>query len=231
MTTFVFVSGAGTDSWYWHLTAAELRARGHDVVAPDLPCSDDSAGLAEYAGAVVGAVGDRTGLVVVAHSFGAFTAPLVCERLPVELLVLLSGMVPAPGEPPGDWWARTGWERARREQDERDGRAPDDDAALFFHDVPPALAAEAARHGRDQSATPFARPWPPAAWPAVRTEFLLCRHDRFLPAEFMRRVVRERLGITPIEIDGGHLVALSRPRELADQLARLAGDRSAGPAA
>ena len=34
----------------------------------------------------------------------------------------------------------------------------------------------------------------------------------------MRRVVHERLGITPDEIDGGHLVALSRPKELADRL-------------
>jgi hypothetical protein len=34
----------------------------------------------------------------------------------------------------------------------------------------------------------------------------------------MRGVVRERLGITPDEIDGGHCPALSRPRELAQRL-------------
>ncbi|AWS40494.1 alpha/beta hydrolase [Streptosporangium sp. 'caverna'] len=218
MTTYVLIPGAASDSWYWHLTAAELRARGHDVVAPDLPCDDDSAGLSEYADVVVGAIGDRTDLVVVAQSFGGFTAPLVCERVPVRLLVLLTAMIPSPGEPPGDWWANTGWERARREQDERDGRAPDDDIALFLHDVPPELAAEAKRRSRDQSATPFVKPWPLDAWPSVPTKFLLCRDDRFFPAEFMRRVVRERLGIVPDEIDGGHTIALSRPRELADRL-------------
>ncbi|MDP9848611.1 alpha/beta hydrolase [Streptosporangium lutulentum] len=217
-TTYVLIPGAASGSWYWHLTAAELRARGHDVVAPDLPCDDDSAGLSEYADVVVEAVGDRTGLVVVAQSFGGFTAPLVCERIPVELLVLLTGMIPSPGEPPGAWWANTGWERARREQDERDGRAPDDDIALFLHDVPPELAAEAMRRSRDQSATPFAEPWPLGAWPSVPTRFLLCRDDRFFPAGFMRRVVRERLGIVPDEIDGGHAVALSRPGALADRL-------------
>jgi hypothetical protein len=31
-------------------------------------------------------------------------------------------------------------------------------------------------------------------------------------------VVRERLGITPDEMDGSHCVALSRPKELADRL-------------
>jgi hypothetical protein len=60
--------------------APELRERGHGVVAPDLPCDDDSAGLAEYADAVVGAIGARGDLVVVAQSLAGFTAPLVCER-------------------------------------------------------------------------------------------------------------------------------------------------------
>jgi len=52
----------------------------------------------------------------------------------------------------------------------------------------------------------------------VPTRFLLCREDRLLPAEFLRRVVRERLGIVPDEIDGGHCIALCRPKELAERL-------------
>jgi hypothetical protein len=52
----------------------------------------------------------------------------------------------------------------------------------------------------------------------VPTRFLLCRDDRMFPAGFMRRVVRERLGITPDEVDGSHCVALSRPKELAERL-------------
>ncbi len=38
------------------------------------------------------------------------------------------------------------------------------------------------------------------------------------PATWMRAVVRERLGMTPDEIDGGHCPALSRPGELAERL-------------
>jgi hypothetical protein len=34
----------------------------------------------------------------------------------------------------------------------------------------------------------------------------------------MRRVVAERLGVVPDEIEAGHCVALSRPRDLADLL-------------
>jgi Alpha/beta hydrolase family len=218
MATYVLIHGAADTAWFWHLLADELRDRGHDVVAPGLPCDDDAAGLSEYAGVVVDAIGDRGDLVVVAQSFGAFTAPLVCDRVPVDLLVLLAGMVPRPGEAGKDWPANTGFDQARREQDERDGRHPDDAVALFLHDVPPELAAEALRHGRDQSSTPGEKPWPLQAWPDVPTRFLLCRDDRFFPAEFLRRVVRERLAFEPDEIDGGHCVALSRPRELAERL-------------
>jgi pimeloyl-ACP methyl ester carboxylesterase len=218
MATYVLIHGAAADSWSWHRLAAELRGRGHDVVAVDLPCGDDSAGLAEYADAVVDAIGDRADLVLVAHSFGGFTAPLVCDRVPVDLLVLLQAQVPAPGEAPGEWWSNTGHEQARRDQDARDGRDPGDETALFLHDTPPELAARAAAHARRQSVTPFLAPWPLAAWPDVPTRFLLARDDRFLPAGFLRRVVRERLGITPDEMPGDHCPMLGHPAELADRL-------------
>ena len=97
MATYVLIHGAGDVGWYWHLVEAELRERGHDVVAPDLPCEDDSAGPLGYADAVIEAIGDRTELVVVAQSAGGFTAPLVCDRVAVDLLVLVAPMIPAPG--------------------------------------------------------------------------------------------------------------------------------------
>jgi pimeloyl-ACP methyl ester carboxylesterase len=61
-------------------------------------------------------------------------------------------------------------------------------------------------------------PWPLDAWPDFPTRSLLCRDDRMFPAEWTRRMVRERLGITPDEIGGGHGPFLSRPRELAQRL-------------
>ena len=101
----------------------------------------------------------------------------------------------------------------------RDGRDPDELVdQMFLHDVPADVVAESVAHLYEQSGTPFERPWPLAAWPAVPTRFLLCRDDRFFPAEFQRRVVRERLGIVPDEMSGGHLPALAHPVELADHL-------------
>ncbi len=220
MATFVLLHGAGDVGWYWHLLEAELRSRDHDVVAPDLPCEDDSAGLAEYADNVVEAIGERRNLVVVGQSFGAFTAALVADRLPVEVLVLLAGMIPSPGEAPNDWWENTGCGKAVREQARRDGgkTGNQDPLVTFYHDVPRALAEQALRRGRSQSSTPGSSPWPLDRWPDVPTRFVLCKDDRFFPAAFLRRLAAERLGITPDEIPGGHCVALSRPEELADLL-------------
>src|SRR5688500_9419182 len=106
MSTYVLIHGAGSDSWYWHRVAPLLGELGHDVVTMDLPCSDESAGLAEYAELVLDAIGDRTDLVVVAQSLGGFVAPIVCERRPAELLILVNAMVPRPGE--ANWWEATG---------------------------------------------------------------------------------------------------------------------------
>lgn len=222
MATYVLIHGAASDSWYWHRVVPELEALGHDVVAPDLPCDDDSAGLEDYADTVVRAVGDRRDLIVVAQSLGGFTAPLVCERLPVDLMVLLAAMVALPGEQLGDWWESTGFMAYKQAEAERDRRPPDapfDVREVFFHDVPPDVVEAAFAHGeRDQSGTPFEKPWPLDAWPDVPTRFLLARQDRFFPADFLRPLVEERLGLVPDEIDAGHLPALSQPHELVARL-------------
>jgi pimeloyl-ACP methyl ester carboxylesterase len=221
VATFVLIHGAADTARYWHVVEPELHQRGLDVVTMDLPCDDDSAGLAEYADTVVDAIGDRKDLVLVAQSFGGFTAPLVCERVPVDLMVLVAAMIPSPGEAPNDYWTNTGWQPSKLdnvEQPEGMSREDAETIAAFMHDVPADLAAEALKRVRDQSETAGKKPWPLAAWPDVPTRFLLCRDDRFFPADWMRRVVKERLGMSPDEIDGSHCIALSRPEELADRL-------------
>ncbi|HEX2360984.1 MAG TPA: alpha/beta hydrolase [Jiangellaceae bacterium] len=198
---------------------AELRGRGYDVVAPDLP--ETAAGLTEYADAVIDAVGGRRHLVVVGQSFGAFTAPLVAARVSTDVLVLVAGMVPAPGEAPDDWWEHTGYSSAVQEQAARDGgmTGNDDPFVTFYHDVPRALAEEAMRRERHGSLGGMSSPWPLEAWPDVPTRFVLCTADRFFPPAFLGRVVADRLGIVVDEIDSGHCAALAQPEKLAELLA------------
>jgi pimeloyl-ACP methyl ester carboxylesterase len=217
MATFALIHGGGDVGWYWHLVESVLRQQGHDVVAPDLPCDDDTATLSDYADAVIDAVGEQRDLVVVGHSFGGFTAALVAGRLPVDVLVFVAAMVPAPGETPAAWWGNTGYRQAVEEQARRDGglTGSDDPFVSFYNGVPPALAKEAISKERSESEAAYTSPWPLDALPAVPTRFVLGTEDRFFPAPFMRRVVAERLGVVPDEIAAGHCVALSRPDDLA----------------
>jgi pimeloyl-ACP methyl ester carboxylesterase len=209
VSTFALIHGGGSSAWDWHLVAPDLQKRGHDPVSVDLPTADESAGWWEYADAVVEAVGDRPSLVVVGHSMGGFTAALVPARRPVDLLVFVAGMVPAPGESFNEWWTNTGYEESGYED-------------VFYHDVPPELAAEAQSREHGQAEKPLSEPWPLERWPDVPTRYLLCRDDRMFPADWARRHARERLGIEADEMDGGHYIALARPAALADRLAGYA---------
>ncbi|HEX2174572.1 MAG TPA: alpha/beta hydrolase [Nocardioidaceae bacterium] len=213
MCTFALLHGGGGSGWDWHLVVAELRERGHGAVAVDLPIEDGMAGWGEYADTVVHALGDHRDIVVVGHSLGGFTAPLVSARMPVDLLVLVAAMIPSPGELFSDWWTNTGHEDSGHDD-------------VFYHDVPPALAAEARRRERDEAARALQQPWPLQRWPNTPTRYLLCRDDRMFPAEWARRHARERLGIEADEIDGGHYIALARPRQLADRLVAYAAGLS-----
>jgi pimeloyl-ACP methyl ester carboxylesterase len=217
MATFALIHGGGDVGWYWHLVEPVLREHGHDVVAPDLPCEDDTATLVDYADTVIEAVGDRRDLIVVGQSYGGFTAALVADRLPTEVLVFVAAMVPAPGERPADWWENTGYQEAVEEQARRDGglTGSEDPFVGFYNGVPRPLAEEAMSKERSESDAAYDRPLPLDALPAVPTRFVLGTDDRLFPAPFLRRVVSERLGVVPDEIAAGHAVALSHPHDLA----------------
>lgn len=221
--TYALLPGAGGAArWYWQRVIPLLEAGGHRVVAVELPAADDAAGLAEYTDVAVGALAGVPGpLIVVAQSMGSFTAPLVAERLAAQRIVLLNPMVPAAGEAPGQWWEATGQPAARAEYLQRIGlgRSDFDPVEDFFHDVPEAVReAVLAEPEPPQSDTPFGQPWPLTAWPEIPTTVIQGADDRLFPLDFQRRVVRERLGLDVEVMPGGHLVALSRPDELAQRL-------------
>jgi pimeloyl-ACP methyl ester carboxylesterase len=221
MTTFVLIPGAGGAAEYWQLVEPELRRRGYEAISVGLPADDDDAGVQEYVDTVLKAVGEPAGdVVVVGQSLGGFSAPLVAERLGASLIVLVNAMIPAPGESAGAWWDNTGSGEARQASDKKLGRDPDAGFDLdfyFLHDVPPDVADTVRKDDRPQSDAVFARPNPLKAWPDIPTRVVTGRDDRFFPADFQRRVAKDRLGVDADVIPGGHLVALSHPVELVDQ--------------
>lgn len=220
MATYVFIHGAGDVGWYWHLVTAELERHGHTTFAPDLPVDDDSADLEDYAEAAVAAVHPTDSIaqpvIVVAQSFGGFTAPLVAQRLAASLIVLVAAMVPKPGESASEMFETTGFEPVPNDDPS--------DLAVFYHDVPRPLADAALARGRAQAERSFLEPFPLDAWPDIPTRALIAADDRFFDAGWVERVTRDRLGIEPDFIASGHCVALAHPLELVE---RLEGYRAA----
>ena len=217
--SYLLVPGAGGDEHYWHRLAPVLEADGDPVVAVRLPAGDESAGLAEYADAIVAAGTGLHDVVLVAQSMGAFSAPLACDRLDVTRIVLVNPMTPAPGETAGEWWQATGQSAAWQENERAGGRDPEaefDVRVGFFHDVPDDITEDFLARGEPaQADRPFGEPWPLDAWPDVPTVVVAGRDDRLFPVAFQQRLNRERLGVRARLMGGGHLVALSRPEELA----------------
>ena len=218
MPTFVLVPGAGGSAWVWSRVTGLLVEAGHEAIAVDLPGDDETAGLANYAELVVDAIGSRSNVVLVAGSLGGFTAPLVCERVPVREVVLVNAMIPVPGERARDWWEHTGAIQAQDEAARVGGYGRFDAATYFLHDVAAEVAAEGKSYQRSEADIAFESVCDFKAWPAVKIRVLAGDEDRFFPVGLQRRVARDRLGVETDVLPGGHLLPLVQPRLVADYL-------------
>jgi pimeloyl-ACP methyl ester carboxylesterase len=229
MSTFLLLHGASSTGWLWHRVAPILHRAGHVTVAPDLPCEDPNAGLEEYVAAACDAVADRPAepVIVVAQSMAGLIAPVIATRRPVNMIVLLAAMIPRPGERGFDWWAATGQPQAQIERLRQLGladRDPMDPEVVFVHDFPDELKAASLAHVRDQQAGPMATPSPISGWPDVPTKVIAAADDRLFPLAFMQAQARDRLGIEPDVVAGGHLAALSQPDAVTGRLLSYAAE-------
>jgi pimeloyl-ACP methyl ester carboxylesterase len=228
LSRFVLVHGAYHGAWCWDQLRPELEGRGHRVATADLPCEDPNAGADAYASAVLDAAGySDEPAIVVAHSLGGLTAPLVAERMPARLVVFLCALLPAVGQSFDDQHAgmETGFVPSALTTGVADGSAswPEQGAVeMFFHDCPPALAHDSARRLRRQHWLVTAETTPLRAWPDVHSAYVVTTEDRVIAPAYQRRLARDRLGVEPVEIASGHSPFLSHPAELAALLDALA---------
>ena len=198
MSTFVLVPGAGGARWYWHRVVPLLELAGHAAIAIDLPGADETAGLADYARIVTGAIDGRDDVVVVAQSLGGFAAAMVAARPELCALVFVNAMIPVPRETPGAWWANTGAVEARTAAAQRDGYPAEFDPFVYFlHDLAPDVVAAGEPHQRPEADAVFGSACDFAAWPPLPIHVVAGEQDRFFPVEFQRRVPQDRLGHHP----------------------------------
>jgi len=219
---FVLIPGAGGMASYWQRVVPLLKEAHQEPIAVDLPGDDASASLNDYADIVVRAIGERANVILVAHSLGGFTAPLVLPRAAVRMLVFVNAMIPLPGETAGAWWGATDSARARVAAARHGGYSTEFDLQTYFlHDVPEAVLRASPARPREQTDAIFQYPCRFERWPQIPIHVVASADDRFFPLEFQRRVARERLDQDVAVIPGGHLVALSQPQALVDRLLRF----------
>jgi pimeloyl-ACP methyl ester carboxylesterase len=220
--SFVLIPGAGGMAWYWHRVSPLLERAHQEAIAVELPGDDESAGLNDYAEIVVRAIGARSNVILVAQSLGGFTAPLVCARTSVRMLIFVNAMIPRPGETAGAWWENTGVLKARAAAAGAGGYSAEFDLPTYFlHDVPGAILRDAPSDQRPQADVIFKERCRFERWPSIPIRVIASANDRFFPLEFQRRLARDRLKMNTEVLPGGHLVALSNPQGLVDLLLRL----------
>lgn len=217
--SFILIPGAGGMAWYWYRVVPLLEQAGCEAIAVDLPADDASKGLDDYADIVTRAIGSRSNVTLVAQSLGGFTAPLVSERKALGALIFVNAMIPKPGETAGDWWGNTGAVEARITAARVGGYNPQFDLQTYFlHDIPEAVLRSGPSRQREQSDSMFGQPCRFERWPGIPMRVIAAADDRFFPLEFQKRVARERLNAEVEVISGGHLVALSRAKDLVNLL-------------
>lgn len=231
MTTFALLHGAYHAGWHFTLLKRELESRGCATLTPDLPCEDATAGAERYAevvAALLAPVGDE--IVAVGHSLAGLCLPLLPARNPrIRRLVFLAALLPEPGLSFDQQAARdpaifADYRPRVPAIAHPDGSASCPEARaleVFFHDCPRALGVEAAAHLRRQHWRHTQEVTPLARWPDVRAAYVLCRDDRAVNPAWSRRAAAQRLGVEPLELDGGHSPFLARLAELADLLLKV----------
>jgi len=207
----------------------ELEKRGHTSVAVDLPCDDWTASLNDNAGIVVDALADADDVVLVGHSLGGITIPVVAARRPVRRMVFLCALLPKPRQSMDEVLA--GGEPVLSPEFNPFAQVVHEDSSVswepaaavdtFFHDCSPDVAEWAASKLRRQTWATTQETSPLAEWPDVPSTYIICTEDRAVWPEWSRRAAKEWIGADVIELPGGHSPFLARPAELADVLVSL----------
>jgi pimeloyl-ACP methyl ester carboxylesterase len=201
----------------------------------DLPGADPAATFDTYADVVCAALsGSDDDVVLVGHSLGGLTIPLVAARRRVTKLVYLCALIPDLGRSWVDQIGEhpdmmlPGWDAAlERDSDNRTVWTDLElTQALLFADCDESVAAAAITRLGPQAGL-GRLPFTLAEFPAAPCTSIHCADDQMINPAWSGRIARDRLGAEVIELPGGHSPFLSRPSALADVLMRIADEDGA----
>lgn len=236
---YVLVHGAAHGAWCWEAVAERLSARGHRVVALDLPGHGRRVGeyakasVVAYARAVVDAMalGGISRGIVVGHSMGGLVIPKVAEQAPERVghLVFLAAVVLPDRSSLWDTHLVPGQRAMIRGLAQAAGNGTFLYPAWYawsrwMNDLPrghPSVVAALPRL-TPQPLRPFVQRVDLTRFYAMNTSrtYIRCLKDVAVQPDRAAEYAR-RLGVKPVDLDAGHDVMLSAPEALTRILERL----------
>lgn len=225
MATYTLIHGGMHGSWCWASLESELQALGHSVVTVDYPCDDATLGSGDFAAIVASQMPDES-TIVVAHSMSGLMAPILPFLKPVDTLVFLCALVPDPGVSFIEQSGVSEWPSAAPDvmQPDDQGRVTftrENAKRYFYSDVEEALASRCIDRLTPQSLLPLGEPSPLEKWPNVPLVSIYATEDPIITTTYSTDR-GNALGMSLIDVGGGHSPFLVRPKELAGVLDGLA---------
>src|ERR671937_1029406 len=224
--TVVLVHGAFADSSSWDAVIERLQKDGIQVTAAPNPLrgiSHDSAYVASFIEQVPGPV------LAVGHSYGGAVISNAATGLRnVVGLVFVAAFAPDEGERLGEVEAGSrdsvlGMAQVALRYPTPDGAGSATEVAIdpaklhdaFAADLPAQQAAIMAATQRPVSELAFTEPSGPPAWKSLPCWAVVATDDKAAGTDVIRSEA-ERAGATITEVEGSHVIMISRPDAVAD---------------
>lgn len=226
MATYVLVHGAWHGGWCWADVATELRAAGHEVLAPT------SSGLAERSSLAASATldvhveelarllyfGDLREVVLVGHSYGGMVITGAAARAHARIarLVYLDAFVPEDGQSVFDQLPAA----RRKAYDEATSGGVVIPPSPELFGVPRDRLEWVGDRLTPQPLATLAEPLAVPAFPPLARTYVRCTQGPLTGSfsGFATRL-RETAGWDVLDFDSGHDAMLARPMDLAALLA------------
>lgn len=232
MLTIVLVHGAFADASSWNGVIERLQRQGQSVVAPPNPLRGidaDSAYVASFISQIDGPV------LLVGHSYGgAVISNVLSKSKNVVGLVFVAAFAPDDGEWLGDVTTRSKDAilgpalLPRNYPTGKDGETaqefivnPARFREVFAGDLPAERAAVLAATQRPIAAAAFSDKSRPPAWKSIKSWAVVATGDKVIGTDLVRSMA-QRAGAKITEVEGSHVVMISRPDVVTDVILEAA---------
>ncbi len=234
MANYLLIHGAMRGAWLWDKLMPLLMKGGGNPIAVDLPGHGDRKAdsswvtMSNYISDVIDFIRKENlkDLVLVGHSMSGIIISKVAEEMPerIKHLVYLAAVVPKDNEALIDLLTKERQETLQKlhgKVKEVFG-TPEQLGPMYFTDQEGEEKEFYMKQLTPQPLAPFFEKIHFNQFPKIDTPktYILGLRDKSLPPELTRKFA-ERLEVTPVEIDAGHDMMVSRPDEVAKVLLHI----------